>query len=378
MKNRISFAELAYYFCTSIFIFTIAVFTLFLPVLLIIFIYIYQYQLQDFFHYYWIYAILFFPTFMFAMQGLKLDFSLVLLLIIQFFSKEKEWHPKSFKRIKELAGDVCNQIGVTNFHEIIITKSVDAATSIRSNKKRLYLGIILAKYLTIDELKAIIAHECGHHIDKRMIINKIDNKLVSVLDHLEFMRHSLDISKYLGPNFISDFWLFNIFSFIRNIGLKIHIFLFDIFFWLIRAYSIFINFIINHKEYEFFCDKVAIQNYGGNIFSSALVKVHELNVNWYSLQSDKQLKRGLEPKEFIKMFNDNLHRIKENEQDTLEKQKSYYSYSHPSINSRIEAAMKYKNNKVETETYLFSDEELYEVLEELNTQKELSLLDIFT
>ena len=196
------------------------------------------------------------------------------LLKRQFYYTPLAFRKNNIPKLTALVCEVCNIMAVKQFDIIEVVDDFDISTSLMGNKKIIRISKPALMYLSEAEIKAIVAHECGHHLNSLMLINRIHYRFMLLFNtyylttknYLRFIDKTL-LKKYKyifdniwGAIFILPTFLNILFGYIAFLYIKIIEKIF--------SYS-------NHKI-EYYCDFVAAEKFGSNILSSALVKYSNL------------------------------------------------------------------------------------------------------
>jgi Zn-dependent protease with chaperone function len=174
--------------------------------------------------------------------------------------------PKVLSLIQGIASDV----GVSPFSAVYLNSGIDISTFYTARGRYLNLSVLALGYLTSNELKALIAHECAHHHDNAMLFHRIHYRAT-----LMFYSYSQAISAVFSTyervsknKFLSN---------MANLGGIPLITLVPY----IHLYSLFLSLMANFigdSDYEYYCDEVSINYVGANIFTAALQKVLDLYI----------------------------------------------------------------------------------------------------
>jgi Zn-dependent protease with chaperone function len=76
-------------------------------------------------------------------------------------------------KILSLVDTVCAKVKVQSFRAVLLSKDLETATFYTARGRYLILSLIVMRYLTRDELAAIVAHECAHHQNNAMFPNRV-------------------------------------------------------------------------------------------------------------------------------------------------------------------------------------------------------------
>lgn len=184
--------------------------------------------------------------------------------------------PKLFSFLHQLA----DEIGAPRPHRVFITPEVNAAVFydlslmnlIFPSKKNLIIGLGLVNVLTLDELKAVLAHEFGHFAQGSMMVGRWVYIAQQIIAHMVVTRD----------------WLDSIVRFISRIDLRIAWlgWLLALIIWSIRSLvdTLFGLVIIAERalsrEMEFNADLVAVSVTGSDALINALYKLQAADHAW--------------------------------------------------------------------------------------------------
>ncbi|HJZ55436.1 MAG TPA: M48 family metalloprotease [Gemmataceae bacterium] len=79
--------------------------------------------------------------------------------------------------ILQLVADISRSLCVRPFQSVVFSEGLEVGTLYNSSGRVLLLSPTAIKYLTTSELKAIIAHECGHHDRGAMLIVRVHTRV---------------------------------------------------------------------------------------------------------------------------------------------------------------------------------------------------------
>lgn len=168
--------------------------------------------------------------------------------------------------------DVAADVGVSEFQAVYLNAELDISTFCIGRGRYLNLSVIALKYLTEAELRAVIAHECAHHHNKAMLLNRTYNRaniLFSSFANSLISAVSTFNKVFNGNILLSQTLGAGAFALLPLIPCL----------YLYRYFLTFTGFLVKDAEYEFYCDSVAAKYIGGNIFASALQKLVDLHVS---------------------------------------------------------------------------------------------------
>ncbi len=174
--------------------------------------------------------------------------------------------PNPPKEIVMLARQVSDKVGVSHFHDIRITQGAECATLYAGRKRVLMIGLLLIKYLTRNELAAVIAHECGHHHYGSMLPNRIHYRaFMFVLGFSTMLVSRIEIMRGKEDDAIGG---------AMGLALLPQVVLLHGYVHLMRA----LGTALRQPDYEFYCDHVAAATFGESNLASALRKVTDLTI----------------------------------------------------------------------------------------------------
>lgn len=264
-------------------------------------------------------------------------------LIYKAFENLEEKNVVNDKKIISLATKIAGDLGVPDFRKIYLTKDIGISTFYNRKGRYLKISLIALYYLNEEEIKSIIAHECGHHHHGAMLINRfayrithLFNCMFESLEEAEIQHKKIPLIH--GGNYTS----------INNF---INIVLFFPLFMLYLSYLKLINHFMNNANYEYYCDSVAMEYAGGNIFKSALQKMVDLGIAYqiicqevYDRKIDVNSDDSLD-EVYLKMLNRKYIVIQNNNTHYRREAYNISSDSHPSPNSRLRKAINYTSRK---------------------------------
>ena len=250
-------------------------------------------------------------------------------------------------KIFTLVEDVSNAVGSSPFQSICLTNDLDISTYYIGRVKYLNLSIIALKYCTVEEMKAIIAHECAHYHHNAMLVNRSHNRAWIFYKNFENAIHDLLImfDNYLSPHKTSFLSVSFVTSPIAAL-VKWANFLVGFCANLIGLYRYFLRFmgiLINDIDYEYYCDSVAINRIGGNIFSYALQKLNDLQVAHQEViamesHRNKWNRDAISYQKYLENLENNFHDICLLDPLTRIEMPRNKSTKHPRLSLRLEKA----------------------------------------
>jgi sulfatase modifying factor 1 len=229
--------------------------------------------------------------------------------------------------------DVCKRVDGSHFAGIILSQEINIGTYYTVGGKYLIIGEIPLQYLSDDEFRAVLAHECAHHHYGAMLPNRIHNRNVlffhSLWRALSFAQEK--IGKYASGKKKSWFMSNNIVTIAASWVVLPSSYL------ALGIYGLFVHvagFLLRHQTYEFYCDSIAAIHFGPKSLASALVKLRDLTL------ADKLLTERLQrPRDFrdIASFAYVFTQIYNSSAFKKEKRRMSLiaSKSHPSVFTRL-------------------------------------------
>lgn len=194
--------------------------------------------------------------------GSALSFYGVIRILIIGFGKQKTGHECYIPAVLSLVEETTNKLRVSGFEKIYLSTYSDIATYYSTGGKFLILSIIAVKYLSKNELEAVIAHECAHHHHGSMLLNRIHYRMVRLFEGFV----SSILESYSTIDKMSNSTMFEYVGNAARFTFLIEIFYINVF----RTYLLIMGFLLNDAEYEYYCDSIAVKECGGRIFASAL------------------------------------------------------------------------------------------------------------
>ena len=210
------------------------------------------------------------PTIAFLALGSLIVWVLSLRALPQCFrrmySDETFGVPTTLAPLLQLTNDIADKTNVKRFDRILLTPDAGAATAQIGNRRLLLIGLMTIEYLTVDELRAVIAHECGHHHQNAMLVNRMHNRNIKLYEAFRAsFSEVVDFSNRQGMGIVSSF---------TSYSMVPQILVFLGYGWFLSGMSR----IVRNKEYEFYCDSVAVRAVGGKHIATALERLTELHL----------------------------------------------------------------------------------------------------
>ena len=238
------------------------------------------------------------------------------------------------KLLNDIVTEVCDEVGIQKFRKVYLTADCNAETYFSITGKNIILGQLVLKYLTENELKSIIAHECAHYHHGSMSLSRIHyitNKLYRNMGEafVYVFDRSVNEKKFtLIGRFFNIPTSINIAFDLSKIVMVVCMVIFD-------KYISFIDTLLNDKEYEHYCDLIAASCYGGNVFESALLKLNCLMLAKH--EYDQKRARFIENDALmLSNFHFFYMNFLKNNKNLISQSMVMESGTHPTINSRIE------------------------------------------
>ncbi|WP_254173127.1 M48 family metallopeptidase [Planktothrix pseudagardhii] len=261
-------------------------------------------------------------------------------------------------KILSLVEQVADDVGISRFEAVYLNSELDISTFYIGRGRYLNLSVIALTYLTEDELKAVIAHECGHHHHNAMLINRSYYR--SFLFFESFVKALTETISTIQRRAkeISFFMFFYCYSPIALYGILPSLYIYDLFLF-------FMGILIRNSEYEYYCDLVAAKYSGGNILASALQKVFDLHIAYNtiskrSINKEYKIIPNLNLNNIEKLYLENMNREFLNVRYLNPKERTEAAGrktdTHPPLLSRIKKAQSI-SFKIDLSEPLFSESE---------------------
>ncbi len=180
----------------------------------------------------------------------------------------KEEQPRIFRLIDELVVE----IGTESPKKVYLTTDVNAAVFYNSSfwsmffpvRKNLVIGLGLINTLSVDELKAVLAHEFGHFSQRSMRVGSYVYQVNRVLYNLLFENTSYSnlMQKWASISQITHFFVVITVEIIKGIQ------------WILRKMYEFVNsnYMELSQEMEFHADEIAAKTVGSVSLKTALLR----------------------------------------------------------------------------------------------------------
>ena len=264
-------------------------------------------------------------------------------------------------KILSLVEKVADDVGVSRFEAVYLNSGLDISTFYIGRGRYLNLSVIALTYLTEEELKAVIAHECGHHHHNAMLINRSYYR--SFLFFESFVKALTETISTIQRRAkeISFLMFFYVYSPIALYGILPSLYIYDLFLSFMRI-------LIRNSEYEYYCDWVAAKYSGGNILASALHKVFDLHIAYNIISkgyinNEYKIIPNLNLNNIEKLYVENMNREFLNVRCLNPKERSEAAAkktdTHPSLLSRIEKAQPLVLKLIYLNLYFLNQKQFY-------------------
>lgn len=237
---------------------------------------------------------------------------------------QQEYNTEDLNLIK-VTKRVAQDIGVAPFYSVSINSELDVYTFYIGQRRCLNLSVIVLAYLTEDEVKAVVSHECAHHHHHAMLLHRTHYRTTIFFESFA----DAVTNVFMHWNKVTDTRR-GAFGAIRSGLLTNGILILLPLLGCVYVYRYFLSstgVLLKDSEYEYYCDDVAAKYVGGNILASALQKIVDLHIAHY---------RVLKMKDYF-TDSENLHN-KSNERlylEILDREFKYIRYFNPP--DRVEA-----------------------------------------
>lgn len=255
----------------------------------------------------------------------------MLIALVRAFVTPQESGVLADARVISLVDEVTKKVGGAPFRAVYLNPGLDISTFYTSRGRYLALSVLALKYLTVEELKAVIAHECAHHHHHAMLLNRVHYRAIICL--YSYCNAMQNVVSALQRKSQSDNTV--------QIG-QITLIIVLLYMFLYKGFLRMMAYIIRDADYEYYCDSVAIKLAGGNIFASALQKIFDLRLADHiirqeilsedslanALVTDNQNEKGL------------ASALEQNALDRLDQKYNSLRYNNPSIreeNARVKS-----------------------------------------
>jgi len=241
----------------------------------------------------------------------------------------------------QLIGDVTANVEISDFKGVHITADAGMSTMYVSSGRHLLVGVLSLKYLTENELKAVIAHECAHHYHGAMLLNRVHHR--NWMFYVALCTACQEVTSNTN-RFIKSAgtWRTLADATATFAGLSMLL--------LLQTYRIYIDImgvLVRNADYEFYCDAIAIDYIGGNIVASALRKIYDLHLA-VSMQPEAPSDDN-----YLRMLHERYLRIRMSKARFELKSYAMASRTHPPLKVRIERALA-KGRVIDLSQPLFS------------------------
>ena len=185
-------------------------------------------------------------------------------------------------------------------------------------------------FITRKELQTVIAHECAHHHHGAMLPNRVHYRTTILfqgfLDAFQHVESSILTKQRQETGGWAIIYMTSDFVYRVNI----------IFIYIFSLYLELMAFLVRDSDYEFYCDYVAMNLYGGNILASSLEKLLDLNIAHNEILERKNEGELLD---YLGKFDRFFHELQETNPPIRTKCASIKTGTHPSLKARIERAL---------------------------------------
>jgi Zn-dependent protease with chaperone function len=186
-------------------------------------------------------------------------------------------------KASQIAQSVCTQLKMRPFRLVHVDENINAHTGTFGGSRFLVIGVPLLSYLSTPELEAVIAHECGHHHRVSFLPNRVTERAGAFLTGLQravdfsIAKTTPDskgssIAKSTPDAFGAMRDTAGIFVVVaQSLSFFIAASIIDCLDWIVSK-------TFNDPENEIYCDSVAINLRGGEIFATGLKKIASLKI----------------------------------------------------------------------------------------------------
>ncbi|WP_417351885.1 M48 family metalloprotease [Flavobacterium alkalisoli] len=242
---------------------------------------------------------------------------LILFFLIKFiFAVSKKEEPDYIRIYEEdepelfaLIEDIVAQVGTSFPKKIYVSHQVNASVFYNSSfwsmflpvKKNLVIGMGLMNSVTVDEFKAIMAHEFGHFSQKSMKVGSYVYNVNQIIHNMLYKNDSFDEVAKSWSDVSTYFALFTLLGIQVITGIK----------WILKQVYNVLN--LSHsalsREMEFHADEVAASVAGSSPVASSLVRLDlasislERVLNFYSGKIEQNIRPvNIYPQQQFLMF----------------------------------------------------------------------------
>lgn len=229
---------------------------------------------------------------------------------------ETELKESDAKKLNHIIDNICKKTGQKRPHKIIVTEGTEVAVT-GFFRKKIIVGMVALKFMSENDLSAILSHEYGHFANKDTLLGYLTYRIQHFIEvQKEINRQNLDISFTLIIYLPT--WLF---------------------FWLLSKYFLLIS-LWYGRRVEFRADNFASKLVGEQAFSDTLVKYCIISDIFDSVVPEHVLHYLKENKQILNVYNYikplySSENIKIGLNSVLSAKSSWWS-THPSISERLE------------------------------------------
>ena len=274
-------------------------------------------------------------------------------------------------KIFSLVKSVANDVGVSPFQAVYLNSELDISTFYIGSERFLNLSVVALMYLTEEEVKAVIAHECAHHHNNAMLLNRTHYRAVILSQSFATAveKTASLFSESLNKN-VLNYHLMNY----AVITLLPVMFCICLYYYFLR----FLGTLIKDSEYEYYCDSIAAKYAGGNILASALQKVFDLHIASHRFsqrlfENDEKVNCASIEHMYIEGLNQEFLYIRNSNIEIRTKAAQKKTSTHPPLVSRLERAQAI-SSKIDSSQPLLSQVEVEFWLKKLSGDSVLDAL----
>lgn len=173
--------------------------------------------------------------------------------------------------VAQVVGSVAALLRMSPFRVCYIDDGVGAYTYFTARGKYVVLGAHAMRHLSALELEAVMAHEYAHHLQQAMAVNRVHYWTQRAFQgymvaHQQAIRAFVTRGANVGNGF-AYIWQFAGISMLANL---LYMFVFGAY---LRAGGK----LLRQRDYEYYCDSIAIDAVGGRHLAHALDKLSDLS-----------------------------------------------------------------------------------------------------
>lgn len=271
--------------------------------------------------------------------------------------------------ILSLVKEVTNSVGSSDFNNIYLTTKPEISTLYTTGGRYLVISLLAINYLTRNELKSIIAHECGHHHHGTMLINRIHYRTFMLFKGFYSGLRIAEIRIIkLSQGLLTKIFngLAGPIASVSQLAL-----LFNVLFILIfKKYLEIWSFLVRDSSYEYYCDSIAIKFLGGKIFSKALQKVFDIHLAYEILS-----KKMNNSQDFIEHLDLLYNYVRNNNHDVRILVAAKKTDTHPALILRLKKARDYDININDISKPLFQKEQFIKLWKQVKNHIDIKKRD---